>query len=368
MSSPLADVKGCGVSRSVPPGLHATNWSLEISKLPLEAVGSLQLGAPIVEIGGGLETFDRAATFDGMVAGEPLADVSLDGYTEDGLVVSFPARNGALYPPCPTTSPSACPSFPGFSGGFLHPSSAESGVFVGIRAADGRPIRGLQLNFGSFLMDDPDAHIRWEAFVDDGLLASGVLSAVRGSVLVFQDEAGFEELRVAAFPDLAMARQGFEANGAPGSLAIDNVRAWVAFECEDGIDNDGDGSIDFPQDSSCTGADDPTEDTDQDGDLISDFRDNCLAVTNPTQADTDRDGYGNACDADYTNDGAVGIADFNVLRAQFGLADADPRFDPAVDTNGDGAIGNPEFNLLRGTFGGPPGPSGLVCAGTVPCP
>lgn len=29
--------------------------------------------APLVEVGGGLLAFDREATFDGMVAGEPLA-------------------------------------------------------------------------------------------------------------------------------------------------------------------------------------------------------------------------------------------------------------------------------------------------------
>ncbi len=112
----------------------------------------------------------------------------------------------------------------------------------------------------------------------------------------------------------------------------------------------------------------PTEGDDDDRDDVSDSRDNCLLVANPDQTDTDHDGYGNRCDADYTNDGTVGIADFNVLRTQFGLADSSPLFDPAVDMNGDGAIGIPEFNLVRGSFGGAPGPSGLECAGTVPCP
>ncbi|MDJ0870058.1 MAG: thrombospondin type 3 repeat-containing protein, partial [Myxococcota bacterium] len=109
-----------------------------------------------------------------------------------------------------------------------------------------------------------------------------------------------------------------------------------------------------------------SSDLDEDG--VSDGADNCLDVGNPDQTDSDGDGYGNACDADYSNDGAVGIADFGVLRRQFGLLDTDPGFDPAVDTNGDGGIGLPEFNLLSRCFGGPPGPSGLACAGTVPCP
>ncbi len=108
------------------------------------------------------------------------------------------------------------------------------------------------------------------------------------------------------------------------------------------------------------------EDGDEDG--VPDGRDNCLDVANPAQTDSDRDGYGNRCDADYDNNGAVGIADFAVLRSQFGLTDTDPSFDPTVDMNDDGAVGLSDFNMLRGSFGGPPGPSALECAGTIPCP
>ncbi|MDJ0869266.1 MAG: hypothetical protein QNK03_24395 [Myxococcota bacterium] len=148
----------------------------------------------------------------------------------------------------------------------------------------------------------------------------------------------------------------------------DDSERSPTIECDDGIDNDEDGQTDFPRDASCLGATDPTEDADPDGDDVSAYRDSCLEVPNPDQTDTDRDGYGNRCDADYDNDGAVGIADFNVLRPQYGLTDANPLFDPAVDMNDDGAIGLREFDLLRGSFGAEPGPSGLGCAGTAPCP
>ncbi len=107
-------------------------------------------------------------------------------------------------------------------------------------------------------------------------------------------------------------------------------------------------------------------DLDEDG--VLDSEDNCLDVPNSDQTDTNRDGYGNACDPDYNNDGAVGIPDFDVFRPRFGLTDEDSGFDPAVDHNGDGAIGIPDFNLFRSFFGHEPGPSGLACAGTVPCP
>ena len=107
---------------------------------------------------------------------------------------------------------------------------------------------------------------------------------------------------------------------------------------------------------------------DRDADGMPDRTDNCVEIANPEQRDADRDGFGDACDPDYNNDGAVGIPDFNVLRSQFGLTDEDPGFDPAVDHNGDGAIGILDFNVFRSFFGQVPGPSGLGCAGTVPCP
>jgi uncharacterized protein (TIGR03790 family) len=44
---------------------------------------------------------------------------------------------------------------------------------------------------------------------------------------------------------------------------------------------------------------------DLDGDRIPDARDNCLHVPNRDQRDTDGDGYGNLCDADFDNDGRV---------------------------------------------------------------
>lgn len=75
----------------------------------------------------------------------------------------------------------------------------------------------------------------------------------------------------------------------------------VLREVCDGLDNDGDGSID--------------EDFDADRDGIPDCRDNCPGVGNPEQADADRNGIGDACQtatlrescdaADNDDDGAV---------------------------------------------------------------
>ena len=107
---------------------------------------------------------------------------------------------------------------------------------------------------------------------------------------------------------------------------------------------------------------------DDDGDGACNDADNCLEVANPSQVDTDQDGYGNLCDPDLNEDGTTGIPDFNEFRAAFGASCSDVNYDADADFNSDCAIGIPDFNIFRDYFGGPPGPSGYACAGTIPCP
>jgi hypothetical protein len=138
-------------------------------------------------------------------------------------------------------------------------------------------------------------------------------------------------------------------------------------DCDDGIDNDNDGAVDMA-DSFCSSFGDLREEPDADSDGVTDAEDSCLFVANQTQLDSDQDGYGNACDADYNNDGVVGTSDFSTLRNAFGSTQGSGNWDPQLDANGDGVIGTADFTLLRAAFGIPPGPSGLACAGSVPCP
>jgi hypothetical protein len=109
---------------------------------------------------------------------------------------------------------------------------------------------------------------------------------------------------------------------------------------------------------------------DADSDGVPDIYDNCqsaakgpLAGACSAQQDGDEDGYGNACDTDFNNDGGVGLDDVNLILAEVGQTTT------VYDLNCDGGVGLDDINSAVGTVGTTPGPSGLACAGTGnPCP
>jgi hypothetical protein len=107
---------------------------------------------------------------------------------------------------------------------------------------------------------------------------------------------------------------------------------------------------------------------DGDADGAPDADDNCAGLANADQTDSDADGYGNACDFDFDNDGTVGITDFSRFRAAFGTSTGGAGYDAVADSDADGAIGLEDFVVFRAHLGSAPGPSGLACAGVVPCP
>jgi len=93
---------------------------------------------------------------------------------------------------------------------------------------------------------------------------------------------------------------------------------------------------------------------DRDLDGVDDREDNCRFVHNPSQIDTDSDGFGNRCDADLNDDGFVSILDFTPFINVF------QRFDGDADFSGDGFVGIPDFAIFLELLGREPGPGALV--------
>jgi hypothetical protein len=110
---------------------------------------------------------------------------------------------------------------------------------------------------------------------------------------------------------------------------------------------------------------------DWDGDGVPDLTDNCSEVYNRGQYDGDQDGFGDACDCDYSTSAAnyCDGADFANLAMRFGT------FAPPTNCEFDhvpnGYIDGADFVLFVGMFGRAPGPScDLAPGGTrgTPCP
>ncbi len=119
--------------------------------------------------------------------------------------------------------------------------------------------------------------------------------------------------------------------------------------------------------------------TDTDGDGLVDTSDDCTVVPNgpalstppgcwtgTEQLDGDQDGYGNPCDTDTNNDGATGLDDVAATFAEAAIVGTNPVF----DFNCDGAAGLDDVAaaFADASVVANPGPSGLACAGTIPCP
>ena len=99
--------------------------------------------------------------------------------------------------------------------------------------------------------------------------------------------------------------------------------------------------------------------TDVDGDGIENSQDNCTLVANPSQCDSDGDGYGNRCDGDLNNNTTANAQDYVLFRAQLGQPSVAPNYNQA-DINCDTTVNAQDYVLFRQLLGQPSGPSGLV--------
>ena len=107
---------------------------------------------------------------------------------------------------------------------------------------------------------------------------------------------------------------------------------------------------------------------DADNDGVVDLVDNCVGTNNGPNAqgyqdDCDFDGFGDPCDGDLNNTGAINVADFLLFGASFNKSVGDLLFNECADMNASGAVNVTDFILFGGQqVAGMPGPSGLQCA------
>ncbi len=100
---------------------------------------------------------------------------------------------------------------------------------------------------------------------------------------------------------------------------------------------------------------------DLDGDATPNVFDSCLHQAQAPPVDTNGDGFGNRCDADYDGSGVVDAADSSKLAASLGKRCGEVGYLPDLDSNDDCVIDATDEALYTAQRGGPPGPSGLTC-------
>ena len=147
------------------------------------------------------------------------------------------------------------------------------------------------------------------------------------------------------FQSTLVARRGVPRSGSFFASLSEAAGHLAVSDCDNGIDDDGDGSVDFPADSACSSAADPSERMDEDLDGIDDTLDNCPHTANSDQSDvgalgtgSSPDGTGDACQCgDVNGDGRVSLADAVMIRRSLLQPPTSTQTRPTLcDVNGSG--------------------------------
>lgn len=105
---------------------------------------------------------------------------------------------------------------------------------------------------------------------------------------------------------------------------------------------------------------------DSDFDGVNDDVDNCTDVANPSQLDTNGDGYGNVCDPDLNNDCIVNFVDLGALKSAFFSTPGSPNWDPDADFDGNLVVNFLDLSRMKSVFFAEPGPGQGACGACLP--
>lgn len=165
---------------------------------------------------------------------------------------------------------------------------------------------------------------------------------------------------IATVVRLSMGPDGAEGNGNSSRACFSPGSRYVGFQSDatNLVIGDANGLTDLFRLGPLWSADSDQDDIHDDGDLsgaVGDALcadgetrvcdDNCRMTSNPLQTDTDKDGWGNACDCDLDNNGMVDQSDLMLLRGYWGTAAA------LADFNGDGRVNQADLIIFRGRWG-----------------
>jgi subtilisin family serine protease len=382
--------------------LHWDDWTnvnhdydLRLYRLAAGSVWQLVASSTLPQTGGAGQTPQEFIVFNAS-GSSPGCPVGYSNYSFRVQRVNAPTnRNLQLFAGIPLFNPVPSHSlgFPGDSPNVFTVAAVDVNTLAQEPYSSEGPVLGPGGSLAASIILKPDA-----SSVANVSTVSAGAGGFNGTSSATPHVAGIAALLLQLNPSLTVEQLHQQLHlvaaandlGAPGfdtQFGYGLVRFGVGpalFDSDgDGIVDDGDGSL-LAGDASCTGGATASCDDNcvltvnaNQADLESDGRgnvcDNCTRAKNGPSApdaggfiqrDTNLDGYGNMCDPDYNNDGIVDASDLAIFNAAL----LSPTYTPDVDADGDVAIGQSDYRVLRSHYGGPPGPSGLACAGTVPCP
>jgi hypothetical protein len=93
--------------------------------------------------------------------------------------------------------------------------------YITIMASDGIDMYGLEFRVGHGFTGTLDTSVVWEAYSNNVLTGSGQFNTTRGTVIGWNDSAGFDELRVGA------SIPGYAALGESQGIAIDDLNVQI---------------------------------------------------------------------------------------------------------------------------------------------